>query len=192
MGLEKYFQLEGLAYRFVPYLTKSRDGQTGSVASDEMFDNVINKFKWGNMQDPSVYLDQTNRRMTLNFRNNFARLAEELIRNEEFEKAEIVLDKCLEVMPYEAVPFNYFNLPLAESYYKIGKNEKGKEILEILVDHYFEELNYFNSLDEREVSSMQRDYNIAKQVIGNLYSITNQYQEKELFEKIEQQYKELQ
>ena len=192
MGLENYFQLEGLAYRFVPYITKSSDGQTGSVASDEMFDNVINKFKWGNMQDPSIYLDQTNRRMTLNFRNNFARLAEELIRKGEFDKAEIVLDKCLEVMPYNAVPFNYFNLPLAESYYKIGKNEKGKEILEILVDHYFDELSYYNSLEEKQLSSMKRDYQIANQVIGSLYSITNQYKEKELFDKIEQQYKELQ
>ena len=192
MGLENYFQLEGLAYRFVPYITKSSDGQTGSVASDEMFDNVINKFKWGNMQDPNVYLDQTNRRMTLNFRNNFARLAEELIRKGEFDKAEIVLDKCLEVMPYNAVPFNYFNLPLAESYYKIGKNEKGKEILEILVDHYFDELSYYNSLEEKQLSSMNRDYQIANQVIGSLYSITNQYKEKELFDKIEQQYKELQ
>jgi hypothetical protein len=39
---------------------------------------------------------------------------------------------------------------------------------------------------------MKRDYQIANQVIGSLYSITNQYKEKELFDKIEQQYKELQ
>ena len=28
MGLEKYFQLEGLAYRLVPYLANSPDWQT--------------------------------------------------------------------------------------------------------------------------------------------------------------------
>ena len=192
MGLEKYFQLEGLAYRFVPYLTTSTDGQTGAVASEEMFDNVINKFKWGNMQDPNVYLDETNRRMTLNFRNNFSRLAEELIRTGQVEKAEIVLDKCIEVLPNEAVSFNYFNLPIAENYYKIGKNEKAREIIEILIENYFDEMRYYNSLDDKMLSKMNRDYQIANQVIGNLYSLTNKYQEKDLFDKIGAMYQELQ
>jgi tetratricopeptide (TPR) repeat protein len=192
MGLDKYFQLEGLAYRFVPYKTISSDGQTGSVASDVMYENVINKFKWGNMQDPNIYLDETNRRMTFNFRNNFARLAEELIRKGELEKAEKTLDKCFEVMPHEAISYNYFVLPLAEAYYKIGKKEKGREILEILVDHYFEELAYFKSLKPVQLNSMQRDYQVTEQVIRNLYSIANENQEKELFEKIAQRYEELQ
>lgn len=192
MGLEDYFQLEGLAYRFVPFKTKSNDGQTGSVASNVMYDNVINKFKWGNMQDPNIYLDETNRRMTLNFRNNFARLADELIRKGESEKAEKVLDKCIEVMPNEAVSYNYFNLPLAEAYYKIGKNEKGRAIIEILIDRYFDELDYINSIEPKQRGSMERDNQIANQVVGSLYSLTNQYQEQDLLEKIETQYKSLQ
>ena len=49
------------------------------------------------------------------------------IREGKFDKAEQVIDRCLEVMPNEAVPFNYFNLPLAEAYYKIGKIEKARE-----------------------------------------------------------------
>ena len=55
-------------------LAKSNDGQTGEIATDIMYDNLINKFKWGNMQDPSIYLDETNMRMTMNFRNNFSTL----------------------------------------------------------------------------------------------------------------------
>ena len=31
MGLEKYFQLEGLAYRLVPYIANASDGQTGEI-----------------------------------------------------------------------------------------------------------------------------------------------------------------
>ena len=44
MGLEKYFQLEGLSYRLVPYKAVSPDGQTGEVNVDKMYDNLINKF----------------------------------------------------------------------------------------------------------------------------------------------------
>ena len=39
---------------------------------------------------------------------------------------------------------------------------------------------------------MERDNQIANQVVGSLYSLTNQYQEQDLLEKIETQYKSLQ
>ena len=192
MGLEKYFQLEGLAYRFVPYLAKSSDGQTGEIATDIMYDNLINKFKWGNMQDPSIYLDETNMRMTMNFRNNFSRLSDALIKKEEFEKAEVVLDKCVEIMPHEAIPYNYFNLPLAEGYYRIGKREKAREIINILTDTYFDELDYYNSIDEKFLSKLQRDYQIANQIISNMYSLTTKYEDQESQQKIVELYEKYQ
>ena len=192
MGLEKYFQLEGLAYRFVPYLAKSSDGQTGEIATDIMYDNLINKFKWGNMQDPSIYLDETNMRMTMNFRNNFSRLSDALIQKEEFEKAEVVLDKCVEIMPHEAIPYNYFNLPLAEGYYRIGKREKAREIINILTDTYFDELDYYNSIDEKFLSKLQRDYQIANQIISNMYSLTTKYEDQESQQKIVELYEKYQ
>lgn len=192
MGLEKYFQLEGLAYRFVPYLAKSADGQTGEVATDIMYDNLINKFNWGNMQDPNVYLDETNMRMTMNFRNNFVRLAEALIREGDFERAENVIDRCLEVMPNEAIPFNYFNLPMAEVYYKIGKEEKAKEIVSILTDSYFNELEYYNKVDDKILNKLQREYQLANQIVSNLYSITTKYKDNESQEKIVELYNQYQ
>ena len=91
MGLEKYFQLEGLAYRFVPYLSSSNDGQTGEVATDIMYDNVMNKFKWGNLGDSTIYLDETNMRMTLNFKNNFSRLADALILEKDLKELRMSL-----------------------------------------------------------------------------------------------------
>ena len=130
MGLEKYFQLEGLAYRFVPYLANSNDGQTGEIATDIMYDNLINKFKWGNMQDPTIYLDETNMRMTMNFRNNFSRLSDALIKKVlrfliKFWRFLIsVLKLCLMVIPH-----NYFNLPLRNGYYRIRKQKKLEKLL---------------------------------------------------------------
>ena len=45
MGLEKYFQLEGLAYRLVPYSVSSIDGQTGIVHTEKMYERLMNKFE---------------------------------------------------------------------------------------------------------------------------------------------------
>ena len=88
-------------------------------------------------------LDETNMRMTMNFRNNFARLADALIMEKKFEKAENVLDRCIEIMPNEAIPYNYFNLPIADAYYRINKKDKGNEILMTLAENYFDELEYY-------------------------------------------------
>ena len=192
MGLEKYFQLEGLAYRFVPYLAKSDDGQTGEIQTEIMYENLINKFKWGNMQNPKIYLDETNMRMTMNFRNNFSRLSDALIDKKEFEKAEIVLDKCLEIMPHEAIPYNYFNLPIAEGYYKIGKTEKAKKVINILVETYFDELDYYNSIDQKLLSKIQRDYQITNQIISSMYSLTLTYNDTESNKKIVSLYEKYQ
>ncbi len=79
MNLQTYFQLEGLAYRLVPVYYPVQMGQIGSINSDIMYDNMINKFRWGGVQDSSVFLDENNLRMLGNFRNNFGRLAETLI-----------------------------------------------------------------------------------------------------------------
>ena len=68
----------------------------------------MNKFKWGNMNDSTIYLDETNLRMTMNFRNNFARLATQLVNEGKKMLLLKVLDKCMEVMPESSVPYNYF------------------------------------------------------------------------------------
>lgn len=192
MGLEDYFQLEGLAYRFVPYKTKSLDGQTGAIATEVMYNNIMNKFKWGNMQDPSVYLDETNMRMTMNFRNNFARLADALISEGKMEQAENILDRCIEIMPHEAIPYNYFNLPIVDAYYRMGKTEKAQAIVAILIDSYFDELDYYYSIDPKILNAMQREYQLANQVIGNLYSLTQKYQDEAALKKIATLYQEYQ
>ncbi len=45
LGLDKYFQLEGLAYRIVP--VESSNGGNGYIAQEMMLENAMNKFRWG-------------------------------------------------------------------------------------------------------------------------------------------------
>ena len=71
MGLEDYFSLEGLVYRLVPVKTVNASGEVGRVNIDAMYDNMMNKFQWGNLAGKNVYLDETNLRMCMNLRNNF-------------------------------------------------------------------------------------------------------------------------
>ena len=146
IGLQKHFQLEGLAYRLVPYPADSPDGQTGYVYTDKVADKLLNVFEYGGMDKPDVYMDENNRRMCMNLRNNFARTADALMKEGKKDKAQEVLEKCLKVMPAENVPYNYFMLPVAESFYRLGDTEKANQIVEMVYDRYEREVQYYVDL----------------------------------------------
>ena len=93
----------------------------------------MNKFKWGNLQDSTVYFDETNLRMTMNFRNNFIRLANTLEAEGKKDSAIKALDKCMQVMPEASVPYDYFMLLIAESYYNAGATAKANKIMKRLL-----------------------------------------------------------
>lgn len=168
--LEDYFQLEGLAYRFVPIKAK-RDaaGQIGRVNTDIMYNNMMNKFKWGGLNDSRVYLDENNLRMTMNLRNNFTRLANALLAEGKRDKAVEVLDRCLIEMPLDLIPINYFMIGIVEAYYKAGEFEKAKPVIDKMMSNSEQDLNYYLSLDKNLRKSVDREIQLALYMLQNVY-----------------------
>lgn len=99
-GLEDYLVLEGLAYRITPFRTGG-----GLVDVDRMYDNMMNRFKYGKVNTPGIYLDETVMRMCLTHRRMFTLLAEELLRRGDTKRAEKVLEKCKQELPPENIPY---------------------------------------------------------------------------------------
>lgn len=214
MNLEPYFQLEGLAYRLVPIRTDVGQNEIvpGRVETSKMYNNVMNKFVFGNMNDEKVYLDENNLRMTTNFRINFARLSEELLIAGKRDSAIKVLDKCLEVMPDKTVPYNYFMAKVAELYYRaagvmnkpnaIGstdvelsnKNElvaKGNAITERLLAIYSDNINYYSSLKGTKYFKLvDAEMNQALYIMQALSATMKQTDQKALADKAEKAFVE--
>ena len=166
MGLEKYFQLEGLAYRLVPYITKSNDGQTGVVNTEKMYPRLVEEFKWGGLNNSDLYFDETNTRMVMNFRNNYARLAEALLQKNDTIRAIKTLDKCVAEFSNDVVNFSYFALPIIDIYYKSGEKEKGKQILSTMIDQYFTDIKYLKGF--KKGSGLKQNIGISGQVLSSL------------------------
>ena len=201
LNLQDYFQTEGFAYRLVPIKTPSENGQVGSVRTDVMYDNIINKFRWGNMNDSRVYLDENNIRMSMNVRNSFVRLADGLIAEGKRDSAIAVLDRCNELVPNEKVTYNYFNLLMAESYYKAARNnmknrgldslsvevnifpaavKKGNEVINVMANNCEEELKYYFTLAPKFRATIQEDLQRSFYIMRELSNISGHYGEKEL------------
>ena len=103
IGLQDYFRLEGLAYRLVPikYPDNDNPNMLGGIETDLMYDNVMNHWSWGGMDDleNGIYMDENNRRMVTNIRLQMANLSGELLNENDPERALNVLDEILRGTP---------------------------------------------------------------------------------------------
>jgi hypothetical protein len=168
LNMQNYFQINGLVYQLVPILNSGpNDGSMGRLNTDIMYDNLINKFKWGGMDQPGVYLDETILRQTKNLRNLFYRLAIRLVEEGNNEKAIKVLDKALAVMPKENVPYDIFVVRLAEAYYAAGAVEKANALITEISGIASEKYRYFASFRKAGKGGLvQSDLQENEQIMG--------------------------
>jgi hypothetical protein len=142
MNLEKAFIEEGLAYRIAP-VNVEQFSTPGLVDTDRMYQRLMEEFLWGGIDDPDVYLDENNIRMTIKYRYTYATLSRALSEQGDTEKAVDVLDYCMEHMPHERVPFNFSIIPIIQSYFAAGATEQGLAIVEQFEGITEEQLKYY-------------------------------------------------
>lgn len=179
LGLEDYFQLEGLAYRFVPVYSPSNGGQSSRVASDIMYDNMMNKFKWGGM-NKGIYIDPETNRMTINLRSNATRLAESFLMKGEKQKAIDILDLVMAEMPHDKVPLMIFNYRMVELYHQAGAAEKANAIAIDLFDMFEDEARYYSKLRGSYATFYERDMQNAMAIMQEMIRMAKTYQQPDL------------
>jgi tetratricopeptide (TPR) repeat protein/MFS family permease len=156
LGMENHFIQEGLAKRFTPFDTQKLNM---TVDTKRMYDNLMTKFKFGGINKPGIYIDENTMRMCYTHRNLFAKLAEELIRKGEKDKALKALDYCEKMIPAYNVPYNYYNgaLSLADSYYKLGQVGHANKILRDIADNDLEYIKWYMSLSNSKLTAAYDD-----------------------------------
>ena len=188
-----YLQFEGLAYRLVPIKSSAGGNNRGRVDSDILYENIMNKFTWGNVNDPNVYLDEYNKKEIniLQARFIFARLAQTLIEEGKEEKAIGVLDRLFEIFPDEKLPLTFDSFPAVELYYRANKEEKANELVRVLAKNSFEMLDYYISLPEKFARTIQSEQSREISHLQNMVILTRRYNQTELNKEIDDKLKEL-
>jgi hypothetical protein len=185
VNLDKYFQQTGLAYQIVPLETKDTNM---TVNTERMYDNVMNKFKWGGVDKPGIYLDENSMRMCKSYRMVlFGRLAASLANEGEKEKALNVLDKCMQVLPPENVPMDYSVLTIGELYHALGQAEKGDDILDQVAADAVTNINWFFRLSPRQFISVETELRQNLAVLNEVLRVAKQYNSK-LVEKYQEEF----
>ena len=178
VGLKKYFQLEGLAYRFVPIKqTELEESQGGRVNTEAMYDNIMNKFLWGGMDKKGVNLDENCTRMVGNLRMQMSILAGALMNEGKDKKAKAVLDKCLEVMPDENIAFDPTVFTICATYYQLHEIEKANELAKKLFSIFESDLRVYNAQKGNHRVAYSREIGQAKEILKRLTSLTQQFKQ---------------
>ncbi|MDA0779429.1 MAG: DUF2723 domain-containing protein [Bacteroidetes bacterium] len=145
--MKEYLQLDGLIYKLVPIKTPENPQnpyQMGRIDSERMY-NIVKKWDWGNANSPDIYHDPETRKNSISFRSNMARLAEQLVNENQAKKAIEILDLTMEKMPLEY--FGYYSLltPIAATYYRAESTQKGGQLIKQLAEKYADKLLYYDS-----------------------------------------------
>lgn len=147
--MKDYLQLDGLCYKLVPIKTpvdRANPFDMGRVDSDLMYEKVMS-WKWGN-SGTDIYHDIETRKNSITYRGNLARLIEQLINEDKYDKAEKVADLAMKKMPVE--DFGYYTLlePYISAYYEIGSKEKARKLYKDVTKKYQENLTYYSGLSK--------------------------------------------
>ncbi|MBI9056950.1 MAG: DUF2723 domain-containing protein [Labilibaculum sp.] len=172
LGLEKYFQLEGAAYRLVPIETKPQRNELGHVNTELLYDNYMNKFTFGGLKDPDVHVDQFHI-LTVNimsFRANYSRLASALNDEGKKDKAIKIMDRCMEELPTSKIPFDNTLIGFIQEYYRAGATDKANVLLSDMAQQSYDKLNYFLSLESQYANAFraeqEREIRVVQMLLG--------------------------
>ena len=157
LNMREHFIQEGLTYRFTPFDTEALGA---TIDSEKMYDNLMNKFKFGGIDKPGIYIDENAMRMCYTHRRTFAQLITQLMKEGKKAKALAALEYAEKMIPAFNVPYDVQNgaLELAEAYYQLGNNTKADQIIDELANKSVEYLTWYLSLDDNHLLMSQREF----------------------------------
>ncbi len=163
-SLGNNFVQEGLAYRITPFNTK----QTGkTLDTEKMFDNMMHRFKFGGLENPNVYLDETVMRMSYTHRRMFSMLASRLMDEGKTDSARQVVTYVEQVIPPTTVPHCYASgsMDLARVWEKLGEKHMVDSIARPIAQTASEYMDWYLSLPQHMIKTYEDE------CIYNLYQL---------------------
>jgi len=160
MYLRPYLQLEGLAYRVLPVQNPNSEADA-YIAKDLMYQNLRQKFKFRNLQNPDIYYDYTYRsQITANMRRRLASLAEAYLAAGDIPKAREILNYTLKVMPDTALPYDFYSPLYVELLYQAGEKEKANRLFSTLTRRTQQALQYYTNLPNSALFERELQLNL--------------------------------
>jgi len=171
---------EGLVYRITPFTTSDGGKPIDGVKSFDTrrtYDNVMKRFKFGGIDKPGIYLDETVMRMCYTHRRIMAKLAVELVNEGDNKKAEEVLRFTAKQIPSYNVAHNYSSgsMDMARAWAIVGNNKEALKIMNDLWTTSTQYMRWYCALEGFRFDSAQNDCAIQLYIMQQLVALADTF-----------------
>ena len=173
MNLGDNFIQEGLVNRITPFHTD----ETNNFDTEKVYKNLMTRFKYGGLEKPGLYLDETVTRMCQTHRRLFAMLVRHLIDEGDKERAAKALAYAEKVLPEYNLPYNYMGggIDFIEAYYELGQTKNARKVADAMFKTSSQYMTYFLGLKQSSFNSSLRDCMYNLYVMQTITDIASQY-----------------
>lgn len=163
MNLGDNFVQEGLVNRITPFTTNKPGAK--NFDTEKAYHNIMTRFKFGNLKQKGLYIDETTMRMCYTHRRLLGQTALQLIAEGKKQKAINILKKADVEIPTYNVPLDYLNggIDMARGWLMTGQKAKGKEYIEAIWKNASQYLNYYLSLPNNLF--LQAEHDCIRQIM---------------------------
>jgi len=182
LNLGGYFLLEGLAYRITPFNWASL--KEGSADTDKMYANLM-EFKFGGLDNPNLYLDETVRRMCYSHRRLFTQLATQLYNEGKHKEALEILDKIDAGISSKLLPYDdEICVGTAYVYLVLDRPQKAVDILTDMAEAYLSQACWFLSMDNQSLRKSKSTCAYAFDVVDDVFSVLQECIDEDQFKQL--------
>ena len=157
MNLGDNFVQEGLVNRITPFTTNKPGAK--NFDTEKAYHNIMTRFKFGNLKQKGIYIDETTMRMCYTHRRLLAQTALQLLSEHKNKKAIDILKKADVEIPDYNVPIDYMSggLDMARGWILAGQKQKAAEYVGKVWKTASQYLSYYLSLDANRFAQAQND-----------------------------------
>ena len=172
MNLGDNFVQEGLANRITPFTTNKPGAK--NFDTDKTYNNMMFRYRYGGLDKPGLYIDETVMRMCYTHRRLFGQLALHLIAEQKNDKARKVLAKAARELPTYNIPMNYMSggTDIAKAYALLGMKKEALQCINEVWKNASQYANYYLGLTGIRFQQSNRDAMIQFSIMQQTADVT--------------------
>jgi tetratricopeptide (TPR) repeat protein len=115
LNMDKYLQMDGLAYKIVPYPVQRIDEPV-------LRENLLTKYQYRNLDNPDVFYNTGTIKLLINVRQAYLQLVRFYLNNGRQDDAAFILEEMSKRVPEENIPYAHERIAIsvAEHYRRAG------------------------------------------------------------------------
>jgi hypothetical protein len=174
IDLNDYMQMEGLGLRVVPIRSNSIQSLSiygsGRVETDVAYDNIMNKWKWGNLDQKDAFVDESYAAELQAMKIVMMRTSQALLEEGKTQKSVEMAQRFFQAFPHFNFPYDESVVPFIEIIAEHGSKDEARKHLDILAEETKQKMIFFTSLDDDDFQSFGSDYVYASRGISEIIS----------------------